>query len=312
MTLPTASPKEKILVLGTALWGWGVDRTTAYKLLDQFVSLGGIVIDTATNYPINKRPEDYGLALNWIAEWLAFTGKVDVSVIAKIGAIDNLGGPTTNLTPSFILKSEEFLRDRLGSALAAIAVHWDNRGDNDVDTVAIVETINEFARISASGLSISFSGVRHPQTYLEAAPELANKWWIQVKENALSDSARQHYTRVFPNASYLAYGINMGGIKLESPSNHSSISLRGVAHPSGLVERLSSYLSSKHGLRPSPTNLNELALITSFLNPALSGVIVGPRDVAQLLSTQSFWSRLKNECSADMAARLPSLIELYL
>lgn len=308
MILSTASPKEKILVLGTALWGWGVNQTTAYKLLDQYVSFGGNVIDTATNYPINKRPEDYGLALNWIAEWLACTGRVDLSVIAKIGAIDNLGGSATNLTPSFILKSEKFLRDRLGSTLAAIAVHWDNRGDNEGDRVAIAETINEFGRISASGMSIGFSGVRHPQLYLEAAPELANKWWIQVKENALSNSARQHYYRIFQNARYLAYGINMGGIKLESPSDHSSISLRGIKHPNGLVERLSNYLSSKHGLRPSPTNLNELALITSFLNPALSGVIIGPRDVTQLLSTQNFWSRLKKECSADMAVQLPSLI----
>lgn len=308
MKLPAASPEEKTLVLGTALWGWGVDQTTAYKLLDQFVSSGGIVIDTATNYPINKRPQDYGLALNWIAEWLGFSGKVDVSVIAKIGAIDNCGGPDTDLTSSFIVKSERFLRDRLGSALAAIAVHWDNRGESDEDKGAIAETINEFARISASGLSIGFSGVRYPQLYLEAAPELANKWWIQVKENALSNTARQNYSRIFPDACYLAYGINMGGIKLEPPTDHSSISLRGFTPPNGLIEKLSNYLGSKHGLRPEPTNLNELALLTSFLNPALSGVIIGPRDVAQLQSTQNFWSRLKKECCADMAARLPSFV----
>lgn len=308
MTLPTASPGEKKLVLGTALWGWGVDQSTAYKLLDQFVSSGGSVIDTATNYPINKRSQDCGLALNWLSEWLATSGNVDVSVIAKIGAIDNLGGPDTDLTPSSVVKSEEFLRDRLGSALAAIAVHWDNRGEKPGDKVAIAETTSEFARISASGMSIGFSGVRHPQNYLEAAPELANKWWIQVKENALSDSARRQYFSLFPNARYLAYGINMGGIKLDPTTNQSSISLRGVQVPNGLVEKLSSYLGSPHGLKPSPTNLNELALITSFLNQALSGIIVGPRDVAQLKSTQNFWSRLTNECSADMAIRLPLLI----
>lgn len=307
MTLPIASPANKFLALGTALWGWGVDRDTAFKLMDQFVIMGGKVIDTAANYPINKRPQDYGLALSWIAEWLTLNGKSDVSVIAKIGAADNLGGPTINLTPSFIRDSEACLREQLGDSLAAIAVHWDNRGEEDGDIEAIFETVNEFERISAAGLSVSFSGVRHPQIYFDAAPRLADRWWIQIKENALSDSARQHYCRIFPNARYLAYGINMGGIKLESPSRNSSVSLRGVSYPSGLVERLSEYLSSAHGLSPVPTNLNELALITSFLNPALSGIIIGPRDVAQLLSTQIFWSRLRSECSPDMASRLPSL-----
>lgn len=307
MTLGIASPENKILVLGTALWGWGVDRAMAFNLLDQFVSLGGNVIDTATNYPINKRPDDYGLALNWIAEWLALAGKADVAVIAKIGAMNNFGDPINNLTPSFIQKSEDFLRNKLGESLAAIAIHWDNRGENEDDARVIAETINEFERISASGLSISFSGVRYPQLYLDAAPQLADKWWIQVKENALSNSARKHYCNIFPNARYLAYGINMGGIKLESLSERSSISLRGIKHPNGLIEKLSNYLSSDHGLLPSPSNVNELALTTSFLNPALSGVIVGPRDITQLISTQNYWTKLIKECSADMVARLPSL-----
>jgi hypothetical protein len=246
--------------------------------------------------------------LNWIAEWLALNKKIDVSVIVKIGAIDNFGGPDTNLTPSSINKSETFLRDKLGSSLAAIAVHWDNRGDNAGETFAIAETMNEFARISASGLSIGFSGVRHPQLYIDAAPELANIWWIQVKENALSNSARLYCCDIFPNARYLAYGINMGGIKLESITDQSAIYLRGIKHPNGLIEKLSNYLSSDHGLRPSPSNLNELALLTSFLNPALSGIIIGPRDVGQLLNTQNYWSKLKKECSADMTVRLLSLI----
>lgn len=308
MTLSNASPENKVIVLGTALWGWGVDRTTAHKLLDQFVANGGNVIDTATNYPINKHSEDCGLALNWVAEWLTLSGKVDIAVIAKIGAKDNLGGPDTDLTPPFIRKSEAFLRDKLGSSLAAIAVHWDNRGDNRDDTYAIAESVKEFARISESGLSIGFSGVRHPQLYLDAAPELANKWWIQVKENALSNSARLHYHDVFPNARYLAYGINMGGLKLESLSDQSSISIRGLKHPNEIVEKLSNYLSSDHGLRPSPNNFNELALLTSYLNPALSGIIIGPRDVGQFLSTLNFVSRLKIESSADMVDQLPSLI----
>ena len=47
-------PIDKTLVLGTALWGWGVDRNEAYKLLESFFENGGAVVDTSTNYPINK------------------------------------------------------------------------------------------------------------------------------------------------------------------------------------------------------------------------------------------------------------------
>jgi len=301
MTLPASSPKNKNLILGTALWGWGVDKSTAYELLDNFVSLGGKVVDTATNYPINKRPEDYGLALNWISEWLAMSGRSDIFVITKIGAVDNMGSNTVNLTPSFIYDTKNYLFDRLGSALAAIAIHWDNRGNNaDIDA-----TINAFSEISSSDLSIGFSGVENPQLYLDAAPDLAGKWWIQVKENALSDAARQHYSLIFPNAHYLAYGINMGGIKLEPPSDTSSIVLRSINRHEGLVERLANYLNSKHVLSPPPSNLNELALTTSFLNPALSGVIIGPRNVAQLRSTLSFWSRLRKECKNENFVQLP-------
>jgi hypothetical protein len=81
--------------------------------------------------------------------------------------------------------------------------------------------------------------------------------------------------------------------------------IRGIKRPDALIERLSAFLDSDHGLRPAPANLNELALATSFLNPALSGIIVGPRAVEQLESTMRFWELLKAEALVDMAAYLP-------
>lgn len=307
MTLPAASPASKVLALGTALWGWGVDRSTAHQILDRYVMLGGSIIDTAANYPINKRPEDFGMATNWIAEWIAVNGEEALSVLVKIGATDNMGGPNANLERAFILQSEDFFRGRFGTALAGIAVHWDNRGDGENDADAIAGTVDALTRLNASGLSIGFSGVRRPDLYLKAAPELAAKWWIQVKENALSSAARHLYFRFFPNARYLAYGINMGGVKRDLPVEGSSLTIRGIKRPDALVERLSAFLSSDHGLYPVPASLNDLALTISFLNPALSGVIIGPRTLEQLESTLFFWKRLKMEASPDMVAQLPTI-----
>lgn len=297
MTTPVFSPQEKKLILGTALWGWGIDRASAFALLDNFIISGGRVVDTATNYPINKRTEDYGLALKWISEWLAFSGRPELHVIVKVGSTDNSGSDSVDLTPLFISKAKSYLTEMLGPALYAMSIHWDNRGSEVGDKALIAETIKVFSELSDFGLTVGFSGVKYPQNYLELAPHLAGKWLIQVKENVLSNDARKNYSRVFPNAKYLAYGINMGGIKLAPPSEYSSVSLRGIRRPEELTKVMLDFLESEYGLHPRPTNLNELALIKSYINQGLSGVIIGPRNVIQLKESLNFWRRLEVECS---------------
>jgi hypothetical protein len=297
MNIAFNSPANKTLILGTALWGWGVNRVTAHKILDHYVANGGRLIDTASNYPINKRPEDFGMAANWIADWIAVNGADVLSVLVKIGATDNMGGPDSNLESSFILQSEEFFRERFGAALTTIAVHWDNRGDNEGDADVIAESVAALSQLNASGISIGFSGVRHPELYLKAAPSLADQWWIQVKENAQTNTARFHYSKAFPNARYIAYGINMGGIKLSSPSKNSSLALRSIKRPNVLIDQLSKYLASDHGLRPPPTNLN----------PALSGIIIGPRTTEQIEITMPYWKKLNMEATAEMITYLPTV-----
>ena len=248
MTLPDASPDRKILALGTALWGWGVDRETAYSMLERFLHLGGRIVDTATNYPINKRSEDFGLAVSWISDWIALNGAKECAVLIKVGATDNMGGAAVNLQPANILGHAANFRERLGDALAALAIHWDNRDGGEDSPDDIAETLDAMLRLHASGLSVGFSGVRRPDLYLRSAPALSGEWWIQVKENALSNTARLQYQNYFPKARYLAYGVNMGGLKNEPVSEDSSLALRGVKHPDDLVERLSKFIDSDHGL----------------------------------------------------------------
>ena len=36
---------EKRLILGTALWGWGVSKKEAFLILDNFVENGGLYIE---------------------------------------------------------------------------------------------------------------------------------------------------------------------------------------------------------------------------------------------------------------------------
>lgn len=304
------SNDDKTLVLGTALWGWGIDENSAYQLIDTFVSKGGSTIDTASNYPINKRSEDFGLATRWVERWVKSNPGTDVSVIAKIGATDNSGSPDTDLSAANILATATELKDRLGHALSCVSVHWDNRGTEQHDFVEIEKTLEAMATLRQFGLGIGLSGIKFPAVYHKAKPELSEHWLIQVKENFTTRAARESYYSHFPNANYLAYGINLGGIKATPAKKNSSAELRKIIHSTTLIEKLSTFLASNTSIVPPPTSMNDLALAFIFANPALCGVIIGPRNKEQLLSTLSYWDALRNTFDhADHSALLASLAE---
>ncbi len=264
------------------------------------------MIDTAANYPINKRAEDFGRAVSWLGDWIAVNGGEEISVLVKIGAVDNTGGPDTRLDVPSLVAAQHYYRERIGAGLGGLAVHWDNRsGDDDED--AIRETVTTFARVAATGLAVGFSGVKRPDLYHAAAPELADRWWIQVKENVASSTARSGYEKHFPDARYLAYGINMGGLKREPPQIRSSMALRGIDHPPGLVQRLAEFIDGDNGLVPRPENFNDLALLATYLNPALCGAIIGPRNVDQVANTLRRWETFR---AVAQQSRLDGLAEL--
>lgn len=283
--------KEKVLVLGTALWGWGIERHEAYNILEKFVECGGSMVDTATNYPINKCPADHGLALKWIAEWLSVNGS-PLSIMIKIGSVDNMGSKTTNLTSDNILRSADHFRAKLGEAFSSIVIHWDNRAIEDNSSHEIENTVSAMTVLEASGIAIGLSGIKYPELYYKANPALSEKWIIQVKENSTTCADRERYQRFFPQAKYLAYSINLGGLKIEAPRHDSSITLRDIHIPPTTLDRLMDILKSDHGLEPKPNTLNDLALIKTYMNPALSGVIISPRNVEQLADTLCFWKKL--------------------
>lgn len=299
MNLTEINSDNKALLLGTALWGWGVDNAEAQALLSRYAERGGVLVDAAANYPINQRPQDFGLASRWLAQWMAREPAHSLKVLAKLGAVDNMGGPNPDLSPAFMEQTTQRYQQIFGEALAVLAVHWDNRGDAPEDRGAVSETLAVLEAFSRQGFAIGFSGVRHPELYRQLAPHLAERWWIQVKENAQTRAARSAYQEHFPRARYLAYGINMGGLKATPAQADSSMALRGIARPNELAERLNAFLQSDHGIVPAPQNFNELALLASYTNPALSGIIIGPRTVQQLDSTLDYWQALHQLPAAE-------------
>ena len=204
-----------------------------------------------------------------------------------------MGSPNFDLSQKNIINTTNSLRDKFGGSLSCISIHWDNRGGDIDDSLLIDKTVDAMSELESSGLSIGMSGIKFPELYYKANPSISDKWTIQVKENFLTNSAREAYKAFFPLAKYLAYGTNLGGLKIESLTSDSSINLREIRVPPSLVEELSTFLSSNHTLQPRPSSLNELALIASYVNPSLSGVIIGPRNVKQLTSTIDYWRKLE-------------------
>mgnify|MGYP003486080450 FL=1 len=161
---------EKRLILGTALWGWGVSKKEAFLILDNFVENGGLYIDCATNYPINKNIKDYGLALLWIEEWIKINNK-RLFIIVKVGSLDNLGTPNFDLSSNNILTVSKKLIDTFGDSLGCISVHWDNRIENK-DFKEVEETVFTLKEIKEkNNLSIGLSGIKNPRLYYESMPE---------------------------------------------------------------------------------------------------------------------------------------------
>lgn len=300
--------REMNLILGTALWGWGVDRIEAFRILDGFLSNGGETIDTASNYPINKRREDYGLAIRWISEWISLNPGADISILAKIGAVDNMGSNAVDLSLKNINSTVDSLFDSFGSFLSCVSIHWDNRGESPEDFPKIIETVCAMGGLIDSGLNVGLSGIKYPELYYKSNPGLADSWVIQVKENMATNSSRMSYMDFFPNSRYLAYGINMGGVKLVNTDENGSLILRNITVDESKLELLSMFLNSDHGFSPRPHTLNDLALAFSYHNQSLSGLIIGPRDLSQLADSFDYWNKLQSIssndfCGLDLLAR---------
>lgn len=290
---------NKNLILGTALWGWAISKKEAFSILDKYVELGGRYIDCATNYPINKNINDYGLALKWIKEWIKIN-KINLFIIVKVGSVDNLGSPSYDLSRNHILTIYDNIFQSFGESLGCISVHWDNRNDTK-DFELVQETVYGLKELKDKGLSIGLSGIKNPELYFRAMPELSMDWIIQCKENFLTEDSRLKYQQFFPNAQYYAYGINMGGLKISENEQAVSAKIRKIIYPNRLkdilVNGLSDGLIQGFGLE----NINDLNTAFIFLNPIYSGIIIGPRTEEQMSLTFKSWQKLINLNLSELA-----------
>ncbi len=277
----------KSLILGTAQWGWNVDRETAFLLLDHWLKAGYSEVDAATNYPINQNPADFRAAENILAEYCRAHGLTSqLNIIAKVGSMDNMRGPEHNLSPSFLYMMADEYRRIFGQNLRGMMVHWDNRDDHE----AIEQTLETLYELQEQGIQPGLSGIKYPAVHAAINERLQMGFSIEVKHNVFtSDLARyQPFTeKSIGKHRFLAYGLSAGGLKLgQPPKENSTFDLRG-GQRDAFEQRLAQIEAllpdfNLAFVRPPIVTLQQLGMVYALGHAKIGGAIIGPRSVAQL------------------------------
>ena len=281
------------LVLGSAMWGWNVSAQTAYQILDTFYEKGFRQVDAATNYPINKNPDDFRRSEQILEAWIRANGIKDLEIMMKVGSLNNLRTPDHKLNPGFLQLNWQYYQGHFETNLAAMMIHWDNRADVE----AIQESFTVLERMHQAGIKVGASGVLHPEIYKVINEAFQLPLTIQLKHNLLySDLPR--YIPIDSWASYYSYGINAGGIKLPSEgyTTKSTLKARGGhdAELSLLIKALESIISAFNQKKMAPPikKMNEVSMCFALLNKSLSGVLIGPSRSEQLEDSLRFYQEL--------------------
>ena len=292
------------LFLGTALWGWQVEKTQAFDLLDIYYAAGHRGIDTASNYPINQQPADFQLAEHWLAEWCRTNGIHDLNIIAKLGATNNMGGDAPNLTPSFLLMNADYLQRLFGLNLWCLMLHWDPRAAD----YAINTTLIACRSWQNSGWQIGLSGIDAPAIYAALAPDLHANWWIEVKHNLLDNHAYQKYSNFHGNKQFIAYGLNAGGL---APHKNYQAGSSAIIRGKNTNVNLQPYVDYLAGLPEAmparPNDFNQLSMLYAYANPDIGGLIIGPRNQSQLVDSLAYYRLLQMQPKTTFTQYLSGL-----
>ena len=134
------------VVFGGNVFGWTVDRNTAFRLLDAMVDAGLNVIDTADVYSAWAPGHEGGESETMIGEWLrARPGRRnDVVILTKCGM--EMPGRGKGLSPDWIDRAAEASLRRLG--VERIDLYQAHKDD---ETVPLEETLGAFAKLMDEG-----------------------------------------------------------------------------------------------------------------------------------------------------------------
>ncbi len=132
------------LVFGGNVFGWTIDETVSFQLLDAFVGSGFNVVDTADIYsrwaPGNQGGESEAI----IGKWMKLRGNRDKVVVAtKVGSDMGQG---KNITKKYILTAVDDSLKRLRTDYIDLyQTHFDD------DSTPVEETLEAYAELKRAG-----------------------------------------------------------------------------------------------------------------------------------------------------------------
>jgi aryl-alcohol dehydrogenase-like predicted oxidoreductase len=287
---------NKDCILGSAAWGWNVDRTTAFALLDTWLASGRREIDAATNYPINLQPADFRASERILTDYIKAHGlDGELAITMKIGSLNNLRTPEINLSPSFILMMAGEYQRLWGNNLTGIMLHWDNRDD----AAAIAASLDALLILQQQRIQPGLSGIKYPAVYAAAAADYPDlRFDLELKHHVFYSDLHRYAPLHVHTRRRLAYGINAGGVKLNGQYHEdSSLHQRGGEHDAfaEAITRIETYLPKWNAVpnRPPVTTMNHLGLIHALQYTGIDGVLLGTSSVAQLKETLAFVDQIQ-------------------
>jgi aryl-alcohol dehydrogenase-like predicted oxidoreductase len=278
----------KKICLGSAMWGWSVSKTEAFKILDLFYLAGGRYIDTAFNYPINNRAQDLSLAGGFLQEWTELNGVSDLSIIYKAGSLFNDGSNQYDLSANRLLQDFEERRIRFGTNLACFMVHWDDRSEAS----QIEKTCDALRDIGLKGVALGLSGIKSPDCYYSPLSRLAADIYIEAKFSFLENSFDSYRNFLRDGAKSFAYGISGSGLKLDRSNyrKNSYVSLVRDSnyHDSKLTPEVRRRIEKVLDCNPKLKTLYHLGMAFAEVSDFLYGYIVAPSSVDQMKDILEF------------------------
>ncbi len=141
------------LALGGNVFGWTVDESTAFGILDAFVDAGGNLIDTADIYSTWVTGHKGGESETIIGKWLKKSGKRGKIVIAtKVGS--EMGPGRKGLSKAYILReAEESLRRLQTNVIDLYQSHKDDPGTPIEETLEAYDQLIKQGKVRVIGAS---------------------------------------------------------------------------------------------------------------------------------------------------------------
>ena len=278
-----------VLTFGGNVFGWTVDQTASFSLLDALLDHNLNFIDTADVYSAWVEGNQGGESETIIGNWLKKTGKRDQIVLAtKVGK--PMGEGKVGLSPRYIKDAVEASLRRLQTDYIDLYQSHDDDADTPLaETMAAFDALIKEGKVRAVGAS-NYSTPRLAEALkvskenglarYETLQPLYNLYDRKVYEEALEKVVTDNGLGVI-NFYGLAAGFLTGKYRTQADASKSlrgeSVIARYLDERGLKVLRGLDQVAEKHGAQPG-----QVALAWQIARPSITSPIVSATSLQQL------------------------------